>query len=89
MVVPEYKSCTVTKSIHPKALRIGKTLSSYFVQRGCQCCFVAKKPYLDHFLKLLIYKNAWHLNDPKNIDVAPWSMDIDIYMVLGYRRQWN
>ena len=37
-------------------------LSSKSVKRGCQRCFVAKKPYLDHSLYLLIYKNIKHLN---------------------------
>jgi hypothetical protein len=61
-VVPEYDSFPVTTSIRPKATRIGKTVAGYSVKRGCQRCFVAKKPYLDHSLCLLIYENAEHLN---------------------------
>ena len=52
----------MTKSTHPKATHIGKTLVGYSVKRRCQRCFVANKPYLDHSLCLLIYENAEHLN---------------------------
>jgi hypothetical protein len=52
----------VTKSTRPKATRIGKTLEDNLMKRGCQSCFLAKKPYLDHSLCLLIYENAEHLN---------------------------
>ena len=52
----------MTKSTRPKATRIGKTLAGNSVKRGCQRCFVAKKPYQDHSLCLLIYENAEHLN---------------------------
>lgn len=61
-VVPEYDSFAVSKSTRPKAVRIGKTLAGNSVKRGCQRCFIAKKPYLDHSLCLLIYENAEHLN---------------------------
>ena len=52
----------MTKSTRPKAMRIGKSLAGNSVKRGCQRCFVAKKPYLDHSLCLLIYENAEHAN---------------------------
>ena len=61
-VVPEYDSFPMTTSTRPKTTRIGKTLAGYSVKRGCQRCFVAKKPYLDHELCLLIYENAEHMN---------------------------
>ena len=32
------------------------------MKRGCHRSFVAKKPYLDHSLCLLIYENTEHLN---------------------------
>ena len=61
-VVSEYDSFPVTTSTRPKATRIGKTLVGYSVKRGCQRCVVVKKPYLDHSLCLLIYKNAEHMH---------------------------
>lgn len=61
-VVPKYDSFLVTTSTRPKATHIGKTLAGYSVKRGCQRCFVAEKPFLDHSLCLLIYKNAKHRN---------------------------
>jgi hypothetical protein len=61
-VIPEYDSFPMTTSTRPKVARIGKTLAGNSVKRGCQRCFVAKKPYLDHSLCLLIYENAEHCN---------------------------
>ena len=61
-VVSEYESFPLTKSTRSKATHIGKTLAGNSIKRGCQRCFVAKKPYLDHSLCLLIYKNAEYLN---------------------------
>ena len=52
----------MTKSTCPKANRTGKTLARNSMKQGCQRCFVAKKPYLDHSLCLLIYENTEHLN---------------------------
>lgn len=52
----------MTKSTPLKALHIGKTILSNFMKWGCQCCFVANKPYLDHSLCSLIYKNIVYLN---------------------------
>ena len=61
-VIPEYESFPMSKSTRPKATRIGKTLADNSIKRGCQRCFVAKKPYLDHSLCLLIYETPKHLN---------------------------
>ena len=61
-VVPEYDSFPMTTSTRPKAMHIDKTLAGYSVKRGCQRCFIAKKPYLDHSLCLLIYENVENLN---------------------------
>lgn len=61
-VVLEYEAFMVTKLIRPMTMRIGKTLAGNSVKRGCQGHFVAKKPYLDNSLCLLIYKEAKHLN---------------------------
>lgn len=57
-IVLEYESFPMTKSTCSKASCIGKTLSSNSVKQGCQCYFVAKKPYLDHSLCLLIHENT-------------------------------
>ena len=40
----------------------GKTLARNSMKRGCQRCFVVKKPYMDHSLCLLIYKNVEYIN---------------------------
>lgn len=61
-VIQQYEYFPATKSTRLKVSRIGKTLSYNYVKRGCQCCFVAKKPHLDHSLCLLIYENTKHLN---------------------------
>ena len=41
---------------------IGKTLVGISIKRGCQQAFVAKQPYLDGALCVLIYENIDHLN---------------------------
>ena len=61
-VVLEYESFMETKLTRPMIMRIGKTLAGNSVKRGRQGHFVAKKPYLDHSLCWLIYKDAKHLN---------------------------
>ena len=61
-VVPEYKSFAVSISTRPKVAHIVKTYAGNSVKQGCQCYFLAKKPYLDHSLSLLIYENAEHMN---------------------------
>ena len=88
-VVLEYESFPLTKSTRPKATRIGKILAKNSVKWGRQHCFVAKKPNLDHSLCLLIYKiqNIWM--SLENIVMAPWLVDLDMHLVLGYQRKWN
>ena len=61
-VVPEYDCFPVNKAAVGKVQRIGKTLAGNSIKRGCQRAFVAKKPYLDNSLCLLIYENTEHLN---------------------------
>ena len=61
-VIPDYDAFPTNKCVRPKVARIGKTQVGNYVKRGCQRSFVAKKPYLDHSLCLLIYENTEHLN---------------------------
>ena len=61
-VVPDYDAFPTNKNARPKGTRISKTQSGNSIKRGCQRCFVAKKPYLDHSLCLLVYENTKHLN---------------------------
>ena len=61
-VVPDYDAFPTNKQVRPKESRIGKTQVGNSVKRGCQRSFVAKKPYLDHSLCLLIYENTEHVN---------------------------
>jgi len=61
-VVPEYDSFPVNKTSVAKVKRIGKTMAGNSIKRGCQRAFVAKQPYLDGALCVLIYENTEHLN---------------------------
>ena len=61
-VVPEYDSFPVNKTSVPMVKRIGKTMAGNSIKRGCQRAFVAKQPYLDGALCVLIYENTEHLN---------------------------
>ncbi len=42
--------------------RIGKTMASMSIKRGCQISFIAKQPYLDHSICQLIYLHVEHKN---------------------------
>ena len=61
-VIPEYDSFPVNKPAVAKVKRIGKTLAGNSIKRGCQRAFLAKKPYLDGSLCILVYENTEHLN---------------------------
>jgi hypothetical protein len=61
-VVSEYDSFPVNKTSVAKVKRIGKTMAGNSIKRGCQRAFVAKQPYLDGTLCVLIYENTEHLN---------------------------
>ena len=61
-IVPAYDAFPTNNNARPKATRISKTQSGNSIKRGCQRCFLAKKPYLDHSLCLLVYENTKHLN---------------------------
>lgn len=61
-VILDYDAFPTNKCVRPKVARIGKTQVGNSVKRGCQHSFVAKWPYLDHSLCLLIYENTEHLN---------------------------
>ena len=61
-VVLEYNSFLVNKATTAKVKRIGKIVVGGSIKRGCQWCFVAKKPYLDPSLCMLVYENTMHLN---------------------------
>ena len=61
-VIPEYDSFPVNKADVAKVKCIGKTLAGNSIKRGCQRAFVAKKPFLDGSLCILIYENTEHLN---------------------------
>ena len=61
-VIPEYNSFPVNKPGVPKVQRTGKTVAGNSIKRGCQRAFLAKKPYLDPTLCILIYENTEHLN---------------------------
>ena len=61
-VVPKYDSFPVNKTSIAKVKRIGKTMAGNSIKRGCQRAFVAKQPYLDGNLCVLIFENTEHLN---------------------------
>ena len=61
-VILEYDSFPVNKTSVAKVKCIGKTLAGNSIKRGCQRTFVAKQPYLDGALCVLIYENTEHLN---------------------------
>ena len=61
-VVPEYDAFPVNKPSVPMVKRIGKTMAGNSIKRGCQRAFVAKQPYLDGALCVLLYENTEHLN---------------------------
>ena len=61
-VIPEYDSFPVNKATATKVKRIGRTVVGSSIKRGCQRCFVTKKPYLDPSLCRLLYENTMHLN---------------------------
>jgi hypothetical protein len=42
--------------------KIGKTMASMSIKRGCQKSFIAKQPYLDHSIFQLIYLHVEHKN---------------------------
>ena len=62
-VLPEYDSFLVNKTITTKIKSIGKTVVGGSIIRGCQRCFVAKKPYLDPSLCMMVYENTMHLGE--------------------------
>ena len=61
-VIPEYDAFPVNKATAAKVKRISRTVVGCSIKRGCQRCFVAKKPYLDPSLCMLVYENTMHLN---------------------------
>lgn len=52
----------INKVIVAKAKCISKVVSGNSIKKGCQCCFVAKKPYLDPSMCMLIYESTMHVN---------------------------
>ena len=61
-VIPEYDAFPVNKSTAATVKRVGKVVAGYSIKRGCLRCFVAKQPYLDPSLCMLIYENTMHVN---------------------------
>jgi hypothetical protein len=61
-VIPEYDAFPVTKSTAATVKRVGKVVAGFSSKRGCLRCFVAKQPYLDPSLCMLIYENTMHFN---------------------------
>ena len=61
-VIPEYDAFPVNKPTTATVKRVGKVVAGFSIKRGCLRCFVAKQPYLDPSLCMLIYENTMHFN---------------------------
>lgn len=71
-VVPEYDLFPINKATAAEAKCVGKVVGGFSIKKGRQQCFVAKKPYFDPSLCMLVYNNTMHAI---NTAMDQWSVD--------------
>ena len=61
-VIPKKDAFPVNKPVAATVKHVEKMVVGFSIKRGCLQCFVAKQPYLDPSLCMLIYENTMHFN---------------------------